>query len=124
MFSTSLTCIDGYPRALAASLQRIVPAWRNRFKPLYFSAMGIITLLSLAVVGIFVHSLKAMLGLAMILSFLAAPVFAIINYRIVTADFMPAADRPGPKMRILSWIGILFLIGFSLLFIISNLIKT
>jgi len=124
MFSTSLTCVDGYPRALAASLQRIVPAWHDRFKPLYFAAVGITTLLSLAVVGIFVHSLKAMLNLAMILSFLAAPVFAIINYRIVTADFMPAAHRPGIKLRILSWVGILFLIGFSLIFIVSNLIKT
>ncbi|MBC8205707.1 MAG: Nramp family divalent metal transporter [Kiritimatiellales bacterium] len=120
MFSTSLTCIDGYPRALAASLQRIVPAWQNRFKPLYFTVMSLTALLSLAVVGLFLQSLKVLLEVAMILSFLAAPVFAIINYRIVTAGFMPAGDRPGKAMRALSWAGILFLAGFSLLFIISR----
>ena len=120
MFSTSLTCIDGYPRALAASLQRMVPAWRTRFNLLHSATIVIITLLSLAVVVCFDESLKSMLNVAMILSFLAAPVFAIINYRIVTADFMPSADRPGKAMRTLSWAGILFLTGFSLLFIISR----
>ncbi|MBL7016072.1 MAG: Nramp family divalent metal transporter [Kiritimatiellales bacterium] len=120
MFSTSLTCIDGYPRALAASLQRMVPAWRTRFNLLHSATIVIITLLALAVVGCFDKSLKLMLNVAMILSFLAAPVFAVINYRIVTADFMPAADRPGKPMRILSWAGILFLAGFSLFFIVSR----
>lgn len=120
MFSTSVTCVDGYPRALAASLQRMVPAWKDRFKPLYLSIIGINVLLSLAVVGRFLNSLKVLLDVAMILSFLAAPVFAVINYRIVTADFMPEADRPGKRMRILSWLGILFLSGFSLFFIVSR----
>ncbi|MDD3276893.1 MAG: Nramp family divalent metal transporter [Kiritimatiellales bacterium] len=120
MFSTSVTCVDGYPRALAASLQRMVPAWKDRFKPLYFSVIVITALLSLLVVGRYRNSLKTLLNVAMILSFLAAPVFAVINYRIVTADFMPVADRPGKAMRILSWIGILFLAGFSLVFIVSR----
>jgi Mn2+/Fe2+ NRAMP family transporter len=61
-----------------------------------------------------------MLDAAMILSFLAAPVFAVINYRIVTADFMPKADRPGAVMRWLSRAGILFLTGFSLFFLVSR----
>jgi hypothetical protein len=56
----------------------------------------------------------------MILSFLAAPVFAAINYRIVTADFMPSGDRPGAVMRCLSRAGILFLSGFSLFFLFSR----
>ncbi|MBI9021130.1 MAG: Nramp family divalent metal transporter [Verrucomicrobia bacterium] len=120
MFSTSLTCVDGYPRALAASLQRMVPQWKDRFKPLYFVAIIMTTLLSLVVVGLCLNSLKTMLDIAMILSFLAAPVFAVINYRIVTADFMPIADRPGKAMRALSWAGILFLAGFSLFFIVSR----
>jgi Mn2+/Fe2+ NRAMP family transporter len=120
MFSTSLTCIDGYPRALAASLQRLVPALENRFLPVYRSAVLITGALSLLVVGLCMNSLKAMLDIAMILAFLAAPVFAAINYRIVTADFMPAEHRPGRVMRALSLAGILFLAGFSLLFLISR----
>ena len=120
MFSTSLTCVDGYPRALASSLQRMVPAWKHRFQTIYAAAILITALLSLTVVGFFVNSLKSMLGLAMILSFLAAPVFAIINYRIVTSDFMPEAHRPGRLMRILSWAGILFLTGFSLFFVVTR----
>ena len=120
MFSTSLTCLDGYPRALAASLQRMVPAWREKFKALYYTAMIATALLSLGVVGLYVKSLKLLLDVAMILSFLAAPVFAIINYRIVTANFMPAADRPGKAMRWLSRIGIVFLSGFSIVFLISR----
>ena len=121
MFSTSLTCIDGYPRSLAAALQRIVPKWNDRFKPLYTSAIILCALLSICVVAFFQSHLKSMLNVAMILSFLTAPVFAIINYRIVTADFMPPAHRPGRALKTLSWIGILFLAGFSLLFIVSQL---
>lgn len=122
MFSTSLTCVDGYPRALAASLQRLVPAWRDRFQPLYFSIIFLTALLSLATVGFFMKSLKSMLDAAMILAFLAAPVFAVINYRIVTAPFMPAADRPGKVLRALSLAGIVFLGGFSVFFIISRFV--
>jgi hypothetical protein len=33
---------------------------------------------------------------------------------------MPEADRPGKSMRVLSWLGILFLAGFSLVFIVSR----
>jgi Mn2+/Fe2+ NRAMP family transporter len=120
MFSTSLTCVDGYPRALAASLQRLVPAWNGSFRRIYAVTVVITTLLSIATVKLCTHSLKTMLDVAMILAFLAAPVFAIINYRIVTAPFMPETDRPGRAMRILSWVGMLFLTGFSLFFIISR----
>jgi len=122
MFSTTLTCIDGYPRALSASLQRLVPAWKDRFNSIYIAAILLTALISLTVVGLCMQHLKTMLHIAMILSFLAAPAFAIINYRIVTADFMPAAHRPGRALRVLSWIGILFLSGFSLFFLVSRLI--
>jgi Mn2+/Fe2+ NRAMP family transporter len=122
MFSTTLTCIDGYPRSLAASIQRIAPKLSLRFKPLYTATVLIMALLALCVVAFFQSHLKAMLNLAMIFAFLAAPIFAVINYRIVTADFMPVADRPGKAMRTLSWAGIIFLSGFSAVFIVSRFI--
>lgn len=120
MFSTTLTCIDGYPRALAASLQRLIPSCKDQFKRIYPACILLTALISLLVVGACQQKLKLMLNIAMILSFLAAPVFAIINYRIVTAPFMPKAERPGRAMRLLSLTGILFLAGFSLLFLVST----
>lgn len=120
MFSTSVTCLDGYPRALTASLQRLVPKWKDKFS-LIFSVTVVVTgALSMGVVGLCQNSLKAMLNIAMILAFLAAPVFAVINFRIITAPFMPAEHRPKTFMRILSWAGILFLSGFSIVFIVSR----
>lgn len=120
MFSTTVTCVDGYPRALAASLQRMVPVWKTRFTRIYFSTIGITAALSLVLLGQFRDSLKVLLDVAMVLSFLAAPVFAVINYRIVTGSFMPEKHRPGHVMRGISWAGILFLTGFSLVFIVSR----
>lgn len=120
MFSTVLTCVDGYPRALAASLQRMIPSRRIPFRPLYSGTMIAIALVSLLITGLSMKSLKAMLDAAMILSFLAAPVFAVINYRIVISPFMPESARPGPAMRALSLAGIVYLIGFSLVFVISR----
>ncbi len=122
MLSTSITCMDGYPRALAASLQRLIPRWKNSFRRIYSITVLITGVLSLLVVGLCMKSLKAMLDIAMILAFLAAPIFASINFRIVTASFMPAEHRPGPVMRGLSITGILFLTGFSLAFILSRFI--
>jgi Mn2+/Fe2+ NRAMP family transporter len=52
---------------------------------------------------------------------LAAPVFAVINYRIVAGRFMPEEHRPARWLHVLSWVGILFLIGFSVVFVFSQL---
>lgn len=54
---------------------------------------------------------------ATILSFLTAPFYAILNYKLITGKHTPKEHQPGIYLRILSGVGILFLVGFSLWFL-------
>ena len=55
-----------------------------------------------------------LIKIATILSFLTAPFFAIINYILISGKHTPKKWRPSIKLKVLSWFGILFLIGFSI----------
>jgi Mn2+/Fe2+ NRAMP family transporter len=57
--------------------------------------------------------------IATILSFLTAPFYAILNYKLITGEHTPKEHQPGIYLRILSIVGILFLISFSIWFLIS-----
>lgn len=58
-----------------------------------------------------------MVDLATSLSFLTAPVLAVFNYMVITGNEMPAEALPPPWLKWLSWLGIVFLTGFSLLYL-------
>ena len=42
---------------------------------------------------------------------------AWLNYRVVTGPDMPVAERPGPVLRGVSWLGFVFLGGFGLVYL-------
>jgi Mn2+/Fe2+ NRAMP family transporter len=74
------------------------------------------------IIGLFTSSMKNLLDFATVISFLAAPFFAYINFKVVKSDFLPKEYHPKKWLTILSWAGLIFLIGFSVLFIISKII--
>ena len=120
MLSTTMTVFDAYPRTLAGSLQLLIHKLSKRGKLLYTVFGIVMAIAGLLIIGFFTSGLKTLIDFATIVAFLAAPVFAIINYRVVTAPFMPEEHRPKTWLRILSWAGILFLIVFCLIFIVSK----
>jgi len=122
MMSTMLTVFDAYPRTLAGSIELI--SKKNEFnnKNYYWISSLVMAVFSIGIITFFVSGLKTLLDFATILSFLAAPVFAIINYKVVTSSFMPVDFRPGKWLKTLSWCGIIFLISFSLLFIAVKIV--
>ena len=122
MMSTMLTVFDAYPRTLAGSLEIISNKFDKLNKTIYWVSGSAMAILGLTIIAFFSSGLKSLLDFATILSFLAAPVFAYINYRVVTADFMPKEHRPKIWLKFLSWFGIVFLVSFSILFIISEMI--
>jgi Mn2+/Fe2+ NRAMP family transporter len=60
-----------------------------------------------------------LIKIATILSFLTAPFFAILNYLLISGKHTPVAFQPSIYLKILSWIGIIFLIGFSIWYLTS-----
>ncbi len=119
MFSTTLTVIDAFPRVLRKATELVLPAFTQRVhnRGLYFGWMLIVCSGALVLLGVLPDSMKFMVDLATTLSFILAPVLGYINYRVVTGKHMPEEARPPAWLRILSWLGLVFLTGFSLLFL-------
>ncbi len=67
----------------------------------------------------FGSSLRSLVDIATTISFLVAPAIAIMNYRLVSSKDFPVEGRPGKAMRWLSVVGIVFLSGFSLVYLLS-----
>lgn len=122
MLSTTLTVFDAYPRTLAGSLQLLSPKRFGKRTFLYHVWALFMVFAAFIIITGFTSGIKTLMDFATIIAFLAAPVFAIINYRVVTAPFMPVKYQPPKWLRILSWSGIIFLITFSLVYIASILL--
>lgn len=122
MFSTALTVIDGFPRAIARSLGVLkngLPATGGGPPdegPAYWASGAVLGALTVLVVALFVGSLTAMVDFATTVSFLTAPLLGYINLRAVTGDHVPAGCRPGRGLRALSWMGLLLLGGTALVY--------
>jgi Mn2+/Fe2+ NRAMP family transporter len=125
MFSTTLTCLDAYPRSISAIqglLQGVdrgdaAPGPQSRRIGLW---IGLHLLAALAAL-LWAYSggitVKDFVFGAMTGSFLAAPVFAWMAMDTMNCELGASEHRDGPLMRGLSWFGLVFLIGFSLLFL-------
>tara|TARA_B100001057_G_scaffold143545_1_gene143251 strand:+ start:116 stop:1330 length:1215 start_codon:yes stop_codon:yes gene_type:complete len=119
MLSTTITCLDASPRTMSRATQLLT---NNNNKNYYFQW---ITLLSVGTMLIFYYLLSemgALVELATILSFITAPFYAILNYKLVISKNMPESHRPSQNMRILSVLGILFLTIFALGYILTRFI--
>ena len=116
MFSTTITTLDASPRAMSKALQLILNKKNKDFYLLWICILAVGTslvfLLLLAEMGLLVQ-------IATVLSFITAPFYAFLNYRLVFSSHMPVNERPGMKTKILSISGILFLSGFSIIYLLS-----
>lgn len=122
MFSTTLTVIDAYPRTLSGSMTQISNSIKSNSSKIYWMWVLFLSAASVLIIGLLSSSIKTLLDFATIISFLAAPFFAFINYKVVTSDFLPKEYHPKKWLKILSWTGLLFLVGFSLLFVVSKIL--
>ncbi|MGE3189582.1 MAG: NRAMP family divalent metal transporter [Vicinamibacterales bacterium] len=117
MFSTTLTVIDGYPRTLASGLELIAPSLGS-FGRLHAACIAIIGAAAMVVIIAFSSSLTGLIDLVTTLAFLSAPLYGWLNYRLIVSDHTPASLQPSPGMRLLSWAGLVFFVGFSLFFLV------
>ncbi len=111
MFSTTLTCLDASPRAMDRTLELL---FNRNYKRGYLAWILLLVLGTIIIFFAFASEMGLLVKIATILSFLTAPFYAIINYKLISSKHTPEASRPSLKLHILSWLGILFLIGFSI----------
>ena len=117
MFSTTLAVIDANPRALSMGTKLALAGWKVEERKLRWGILLIGCLLSLIILHFWGGALKKLIDVAVTIGFLAGPVFAWLNYRLITSRHVPAMDQPGLFMRGLSWLGIAFFILFGLLYL-------
>jgi Mn2+/Fe2+ NRAMP family transporter len=122
MFSTTITCADGYPRALAACCKILNPSWH--FKKMHVLWMLICVAGAVVIIGVFAKSLIAHLQFAAAISFLTSPILATVNYRVMFLDTVPKEHRPGWILKTLSIAGLAFFVLMSAGFIYVEFIKS
>ena len=124
MFSTMLTVMDGFPRALQLVLRRfrsvenpddVMERSGNSWD--YWAWMALLCAGGMIVIAFYLTSLKALVDLATTLSFVTGPFLGILTYRAITSSAVPEEFRPRRWLRVLAILAIGFLIAFLLFFL-------
>lgn len=116
MFSTTITCLDASPRALERTFDLLT---KKSFKNMYWFWLSVLALGTILILMFLISKMGILVKVATILAFLTAPFFAILNFILISGKHTPEKWRPSLRLKILSWFGILFLIGFSIWYLYS-----
>ena len=116
MFSTAITTLDASPRAMNRSSKLL---FDKAFKFGYWFWIIFLFIGTFIILKFYFKSMGDLVKIATILSFLTAPFYAILNYVLITGKHTPKEHQPNTYLKILSIIGIVFLIGFSVWFLTS-----
>ncbi len=119
MFSTTITVLDAYPRVLNTIVKNLFnPKWKiGKWNSLSRFWLVLMIIGASLIIALAAKSMVHMVTIATVLSFLMAPILAWLNFRVVTDKHMPITARPGLFLKILSWIGIVFLVVFTLYYL-------
>lgn len=117
ILSTIITLVDIYPRSISVSLQ-IIMAKSYQYEKVQRKILTIIIcVLSYMIVHYLVSDLTTIADIVTASSFLCAPFFAFLNYRVVTSTLLPKRYQPQTSLKLLCMIGFIFMIGFNVVII-------
>ena len=116
MFSTTITTLDASPRAMNRSSKLL---FKKEFKFGYWFWIIFLFVGTFIILQFYLADMGSLIKIATILSFLTAPFYAILNYVLITGKYTPKEHQPKLFTRILSIVGIVFLIGFSIWFLMN-----
>ncbi|WNW02219.1 Nramp family divalent metal transporter [Tenacibaculum sp. HL-MS23] len=114
MFSTTLTTLDASPRAMAKTSNLL---FNKKIKLSYWFWLVLLASGTFIILKYFLADMGFLVKVATVLSFLTAPFYAILNYMLITSKHTPKKNQPKLSLRILSIVGIIFLVGFSIWFL-------
>jgi Mn2+/Fe2+ NRAMP family transporter len=121
MLGTCIACLDGYSRALArayASLfQGASPREATDTRGREQRTLLMVSAGALVLILAFPQDIRTLVDVATTLSFLVAPLVAAANWYLVSREEFPEAARPRLWLHALAGLGLLFLVGFSWLFL-------
>jgi len=115
MFSTTLSVTDSYPR-VSREIFQVLGRSKNSSLFSYKGLMVVISAISMLVLWGTGSQFTYIIDLATSLSFLTAPALAFINHTLIFSDHTPEEYQPKWWLKVLSWLGMIFLTAFALLF--------
>ena len=115
MFGTTLTVLDGYARTLNESHKLL---GFKQSKHSLNTWLILQALAGMAVILFFKSALGPMLTFAMTLAFVTTPVFAWLNFSLVRSE---PAIKHSLLLRGLTWLGLVYLVGFAMAFVVWRL---
>lgn len=117
MFGTCIAVFDGYGRGLERSVELLFLKDRKVKRTMvYRISIAVVILGAFVLIYYFGKHMTALVDLATIISFMIAPVIAVVNLYLVSGKFVPEEAHPKKWLKVLSWSGIIFLTGFSIYF--------
>jgi Mn2+/Fe2+ NRAMP family transporter len=130
MFGTCIAVFDGYARAMSETIKLLFQEKKqrkskegNKSKNLYRIILLIISIGAFALIARF-HQDKEGFGklvnLATSVSFIIAPIIAVFNLLLVGVKYVGAEYTPPIWIKILAYLGIVFLSLFTILFIFQD----
>lgn len=125
MFGTIIAVFDGYSRSLGRTLELLFEKNDSIQKSFYHKKKYILFILIIAigsfiVIFLFGDKLKELVDFATTISFIIAPVIAVFNFKLVTGRYFEKKFQPSRWLKILSYLGIIFLTGFAVFFIVTR----
>lgn len=120
MFGTTIAVLDGYSRTMSKSTQLIFKI-KYSTKINYQAWLVFLLIGGWLIVSSFSNSFKNLIDLATIISFIVAPIVAILNIVLMSPKYINPKYLPPNWLKILSYLGVLFLSAFTLFYIYFKL---
>jgi Mn2+/Fe2+ NRAMP family transporter len=123
MFGTCIAVFDGFARSFERTIELLfLPEEENiSTKKAYNYSLAVIGIGAFLIIFLFGNHMKTLVDLATTISFLIAPLIAVVNFKLVTEAHIQKEHQPATWLKALSWAGIVFLTGFAVYFLYIKL---
>ncbi|MEM1244101.1 MAG: divalent metal cation transporter, partial [Pseudomonadota bacterium] len=105
MFSTTLTVLDAYPRSICAALKLINAKSKPINTQIYWLSLTIILIIAAVTTRFFLTKMTVLIDIATTTAFLMAPIFAYLNYVLLTSSHIQRQFRPSKFLIYLARLG-------------------
>lgn len=115
MFSTCMTAHDAITRVSLDIIALLEPELKfNNTKLAFAIGVSLLAIINFIVIAAFGANMGKLVALATFVSFIAAPLIGYMNLRNVTSKDLDPKYWPSKNLKLLTYIGIVFLTCFSL----------
>ena len=123
MLSTTLTVMDGFPRALEQTFVYLrsrdsIPSSVPSGGYAYWVSIGALAASTGVILVLFIGNLTTLVDFATIVSFLTAPALGYLNLRAVTSPEVAPEHQPHKPLLVLAWIGLVLLGGTGVFYLV------